>query len=268
VTAFAGLALSFAHQTFGIPEAGAGATRAAAWLQSERSHEAGWGYNGRTGADADSTALAMRLLRRLGEPVRSEDLAFLLEHWHPQGGFSTYRGDDAWGTPHVCVTAQAFRALDPGAQRRLRPALEDFLAKTRLAGGAWPSYWWTTPAYATYGCLALRRQLGLPQSPVSLPTERERAAGFDVAHAWGVAALCGARQDADALHAELMSRQKDDGGWPGGPCLRVTDPACLEPWIKPAGTVYSDEKGILTTAATIVVLGEITESVSLEEAKA
>lgn len=259
VTAFAGLALAFSGRVFGAAGAEEAGRRAAAWLQSQRSYPVGWGYNGRTGADADSTALALRLFHRLALPVAPEDTAFLLDHWKADGGFSTYRRADAWGRPHVCVTTQAFRALDADTRRPLIPSLRGFLAGTRLHGrGGWPAYWWTQPAYSTYGCLALLRELDVPLTACELPRSAQ-ATAFDKAHAWGIAALSGAEADAERLHDELLSSQRGDGAWPGSPCLRVTDPGCADPWRRPKGATYSDG-GVLTTAAVLVVLGEMTDA--------
>ncbi|HMB55517.1 MAG TPA: hypothetical protein VKU40_19515, partial [Thermoanaerobaculia bacterium] len=103
VTAYAGLALAAASTW--RPEAAPAAHRAADFLVERRSYAAGWGYNSKTGPDADSTGLALRLLRATGRPPAAADLSWLLARWR-DGGFATYPRDDAWGEPHPCVTAQ------------------------------------------------------------------------------------------------------------------------------------------------------------------
>src|SRR5262249_15294255 len=127
-----------------------GARRAANWLLDTRSYAAGWGYNGRTGADADSTAWALLLFRALGLQSEARDQDWLVGCWRPEGGFATYNRRDAWGVAHPDVSPVAFLALLPDRAAALRPSFLAYTLRNRLPNGTWPAYWWRTGHYSTY----------------------------------------------------------------------------------------------------------------------
>ena len=66
VTAYVGLALGHVTPHTGAAAAPSAAKRAARWLVTNRPYAAGWGYNGRTRPDADSTAHVIALLQATG----------------------------------------------------------------------------------------------------------------------------------------------------------------------------------------------------------
>lgn len=261
-TAFVGLALAEAADILeGEParRARAAAGGAAGWLLRRRTYPAGWGYNEATGPDADSTAFAIRLLRALGHGVPEADVAWLLARWSGEGGLSTYPRDDCWGCPHPCVTATGYFALPQDERVRLRESLARGLARWTQPDGTWPAYWWRTHWYSTFHFGRLIRRLGVEarfgERP-DLPALEADPPGFDLAWAAGVAAQRGA-PGAAGLLARLLDRQRFDGGWCGGWNLRVTDPACAEPWRVPRGELYLDFRGTITTAGAVAVLTEV-----------
>ena len=261
VTAYVGLALSDHAEVTNDAEAHRAAKRAADWLVSARGQEAGWGYNGRTGSDTDSTAHALLLLRRF-EIACSEDAAWLHGSWQPDGGFATYRRNDAWGIAHPCVTPVAYFALDAGDQRALAEPFQRCVIAARDVDGTWPAYWWHTRHYSTFVNLLALTRLGCDVDramPIATPTgQLAIESAFDVACLAGIAAL---RLGDDRVTHELVelicSMERRSGGWPPGAGLRVTEPDCREPWHRPAGRVYHDVDGVFTTATVLRMLALI-----------
>lgn len=229
--------------------------RAADWLTRHRAYEYGWGFNGVTGPDADSTAWALRLHAALRLVIRDGDVAFLLSHWIDGAGFATYRRPDAWGNPHPDVTPIAALALPPELRGRLRPAIIDVIMRSRRADGSWPSYWWRGCHYSTASNAELLARwevaAGVPIRPdlVAIPTPYS---SLDVACALSTACFFREAPQVRAQLADaLQARQRDDGSWLGGEDLRVTDPGCHRPWLESAGRLYRDVNGLLTTAASL-----------------
>lgn len=257
VTAYVGLALSFVAEWSGDRCAGEAAGCAAAWLAAHRPYPAGWGYNGITGPDADSTALALTLQRRAAIDPLPADEAWLRARRQPGGGFATYEGPGAWGTAHVDVTPATYGALNQIDQAELCDEVVEFLLRTRLPDGTWPSYWWRGNLYSTLAALELLLALGEGER-LATPS---RAAGltiassFELALAIEIASLGGTPglHVADWVQA-LLDQQSADGSWPGGDNLRVTDPACFAPWLEPVGRRYRDQYGLLTTVTVVRAL--------------
>jgi hypothetical protein len=260
VTGFAGLALAQVSRGGAFPAARDAACRAARWLRDARGYSAGWGYNGRTGADADTTGFAIRLLRATGYEIAPADEQCLLGFWRPEGGFATYNAPDHWGDVHCCVTAAAFLALSTAYRTALLPALRAYLHSTRRPDGTWPAYWWRTAHYSTWHHLRLLRRLGMasafPEPSMSPPDDD--ASAFQVAYAFGIEAIRQeSREAARRLLTRLLWQQRADGAWPGSFELRVTEPDCAEPWVAPRGQLYRDRCASVTTASTLMVFSEI-----------
>jgi len=133
----------------------------AAWQWLQERPSAGWGYNGLTPDDADSTAWAIRLAEVVGAGATervARARSFFATHSHAGGGVSTY-GDDAairsfigaspglcfdgWCGPQPCVTAAAAAGGLAG------PAALSYLRAAQADDGHWPSYWWCEDEYAT-----------------------------------------------------------------------------------------------------------------------
>jgi len=258
VTAYIGLALQGAALDGASPAARMAAERAAEWLIGHRPYPAGWGYNGTTGADADSTAHAVALIRAVGIAVPPQDTEWLLDRWQPGGGFATFAGPGSWGCAHLDITPICFRALDTCDQARLRPALLEYLRLSRRADGSWPSYWWRTCFYTTHACLQLIEELEHDSIPVTglaaMHEVNNINSAFDLAFAAGIAALAGQHELRGTLANELLRHQRRDGSWAGAEELRVTDPGCYRPWEQPQGRLYADLKGLMATATSISIL--------------
>lgn len=256
VTAYVGLALvAVEHEHEAARSA---AARAGDWLSGGRQYAAGWGYNGRTGPDSDSTAHALLLLGALGMPRRHADIDWLEQRWHPSGGFSTYSGPGAWGLPHPDVTPLAFLALPEATQRHLRAPLLEYMSRERRSDGTWGAYWWRRCHYSTYwNSLVLQRVD--PGAHVTLALEcdqhdRRIDSSFDLAFAIGLARLAADETLRCERVAAALNAQAEDGSWPGGRDLRVTHHDCRAPWVEPVGEYYEDHARLITTASMLRML--------------
>jgi len=259
VTAYVGLALQTVHRYRAHGCALSAAVRAAAWLCRGRSYPAGWGYNGITGPDADSTAYSLHLLRAVGHTVRDEDVQWLIGRWQPSGGFATYDRPDSWGMAHPDVTPAVFRALPPALQRGLLPGVMQYLLRTRDPDGTWPAYWWRTRHYSTFLNHRLARDLGMriasPCTTVTCEASRRVYSAFDLVFVAANALLdFGLSDSTRALIHILLDLQRSDGSWAGADNLRVTRHDADAPWESPPGRLYTDVNNLITTASAVQML--------------
>lgn len=258
VTAYVGAALARLGRALDHGRALAAAGAAADWLMGQRTYRAGWGYNGLTGPDADSTAMALSLLAELGREVRDQDRRFLLHLWRVDG-VATFPGPGAWGRCHWDVTPWAYLALTRSDRSRLRRDFLRGLRENRGPDGLWRAYWWRTPLYSTFLTLEALGELGLDEPDGTPPRfEGEVDNAFDLACAVGIGRLRGATPaELGPALRRLLDWQQRDGRWPGHPNLRVTDDACYEPWVEPVGEYYRDHEGTITTATALRALAHL-----------
>ncbi|MVN86451.1 hypothetical protein GO986_06700 [Deinococcus sp. HMF7620] len=260
VTAYVGLALHAVSVCPWLPKepryrARTAAQHAAQWLLTHEHPRGGWGYNAAVSADADSTAHALSLLARLGQPIPAGALAILRAHEVDGEGFRTYLWPNpahAWTRPSPDVTAAALRALhDLGdlSTAGLHGAWTVMLAPQQTSEGLWTGFWWTGPAYPTGLTLEVWAASGRPTRPEP-PTLSQTGHAFDLA--WQLRAQQALGQpQAAATTAQLLSRQADDGAWPGAPILRV-------PPAHPASVGFTltarDDRRVFTTASVLRAL--------------
>jgi squalene cyclase len=261
VTAYVGRALAEAGARGPWSEAAEAARRAATWLRDVRAQRAGWGYNARSGADVDSTAHALLLLRAVGAPVEPRDVGWLRAHLRGRGGFATYDRRDAWGVAHPDVTPVALLALLPERQEGLAERVRQFILRQRAPDGSWPAYWWRGRQYSTYWNLRALHALGGCEEaapPGLLGDLRDEAlSAFEQSFVLGCARLLGSPERVThRLTRELLEAQGPEGSWTGAPNLRVTHPDCYRPWEWPDGALYADTCHLMTTASVLSALLE------------
>ncbi|MEP6506544.1 MAG: prenyltransferase/squalene oxidase repeat-containing protein [Betaproteobacteria bacterium] len=254
-----------------LPEGGgrraAAATRAAAqWLQDHPDAGDGWGYNDTVGADADSTAFALRLIVRAGLPVAARHVDRLLSFQRGDGGFSTYGRDEGMGTWGRCqadVSAACGIALlalgarvVPAARRRCL----SFVATQRQPDGLWPSFWWRSPWYATHAALTLMTAAGVALAPLDSSCFRGDDKP-DNPFEWALALECSLlaaaclNRAAAALLSALLTVQQADGSWPSAPVLRLARRDCATPWaVADGGPLFADPQRLFTTATVLRAL--------------
>lgn len=272
VTAYVGWALAQYGKAMQHAPAIQAAQRAASWLQQQKTYAAGWGYHDRTGADADSTALAIALFDSLGWPVPAVAREFLRQQWREEGGLATYPQQGAWGNAHWDVTPLGYLGLSHAAQTELRTSFLHGLQQQRLPGGNWRSYWWRNPHYSTLGTLETLQQLQLAE-PAALPKSDDANTAqasvdnpFDLACVLGSATLRGVAVSclSRPLRA-LLNWQGNDGMWQGSANLRVTTQDCATPWLEARGDYYVDLAGSISTATVLRVLPHILVSLPAEQ---
>lgn len=237
---------------------------AAAWLSEAELPGGGWGYAPVTGPDADSTALAALFLRARGIAAPSA-VRVLLAHQQEDGGFATYTragSHGAWTSSHPEVTAVALLALagEPDAPVGAIDAGTRYLRRVRRPDGRWPSYWWTSPLYATdvaLTCLGAGVDAGW-RSIAEAVRLTPAPTAFDVA----LQVLCLLRLgDADgaSIRAATLARaQSADGSWPSGAVLRLTHRQVIAPWdTVDAGPLFADLRRTFATATAVAALDAV-----------
>ena len=152
VTAYVGLRLLRAETCAPDAEMRPALAAATRYLEGARHRDGGWGYNGKSPPDADSTAQSILFLRAGFGAVTLADYAALARFQLRDGAFATYRrgdGRDGWCRGHPDVTAVALRAMagmlrpDHVRLRRGYARLAGYLARKN----ALASYWWPSPFY-------------------------------------------------------------------------------------------------------------------------
>jgi hypothetical protein len=266
-TAYVGLGLLSAPDAIVPPGRRRALVHAARWLVDRQGEDGGWSYNGACDTDADSTAHAALLLRRLEQRPRVDAAGRLWRFQREDGGFSTYAPsveNGAWGASHADVTPaviEALRASGAEPDPRLGPALA-FLHRSQGADGVWQSYWWSTFLYGTAWNLEVLARQGR-----AFDRERCRARLLAVpldATSFELALLLRSLHALDehgrdaAIVAELHRTQRPDGSWDAAPMLRVTDRRCHAPWQDASpGRLYGDGRRLLTTATVLGALAPL-----------
>ncbi len=236
-----------------------------AWLVGNRTVGGGWGYRTAIEDDADSTALALIALRRQGCPLPEDALRFLgrccladgsvatFPPGHPEGG--------AWTKGTVDVTPIALEAMEPCLSGTAVDKARRFLCRRQQPDGTWPSYWWTTPLYATWTAASwLRPHGGIPRAQALAATLRgycPRDVFENALLVLSAALLDGGARLAPSVR-DFASSQNSDGSWSGAPKLRLTNPKVDAPWTGiDVGPCFADLDGIFTTATVIAALAEL-----------
>ena len=222
------------------------------WLEAARAPQAGWGYNGNTPNDADSTAWSILALRAWGRAVPPDALA-LLQSCMVNGGVSTYAPATGvrpgWSVACADVTAVATPAL--GECGLMEISID------RPSAAVLPrAYWWVSPLYVLaappYGSTR----------GVSPRSSRELSAlleNFEFHGAFECALLLRLKRHhglASHATAECLERlQCGSGLWPPSAQLRLVLSTATEPWRAiDSGPIHCDERGVFTAATALASL--------------
>ncbi|CAN7634989.1 hypothetical protein LJR230_004683 [Trinickia sp. LjRoot230] len=214
----------------------------------------GWGYNRAGGADADSTAWALRFLAACH--VSIDPLPWLNRFVDAGGGVHTFVDDGygSWTDSHDDVAANVGLALLHCAASR--PLAQRIGRRLRAR---WPvqTFWWSTPTYGIAWTLRLLSALGagLPDAEYSNAQTWLRARplatdAFECAHRLMMATLL-----RDERCAEILANQLLDlgllRGWRGAAYLLVPprDDGPLPP-------PNAELRGVLTTSLCVLALSE------------
>lgn len=200
----------------------------------------GWGYNGTTACDADSTAWAVRLLGRGGAA---------LSRYLDEGGRAHTFADavrfGTWAGAHADVTAVAGLALaETGAPRWIVRQMRRATLDDQQPGGSWRAFWWAHDAYATARNLELLAATGGVPPRVGARTRAWLQAAPAPRDAVAAASLLAVAVHAGAPHLParraLLALRRPDGSWPPSPALVDHDQrtgARREPVADAGGTV-------------------------------
>lgn len=229
------------------------------WLVSCRTTGGGWGYNGTTADDADSTGWAILALRDFHRPVPAESLDIIQRCRTVCGGVSTYPPDTApggsWTTGVADVTPVALRALGPEVTLAGRAQSMRFLESVQQPDGTWPSFWWLTPLFGTCRVLEVMDQ---PSRRSTLDQTLRRwypLGSFESALLLACRTSLGSGRRESLLLESLLAAQEAGGSWRGSAYLRLTDPLVDEPWKAiDAGPAFVDQKSVFTTATVLMAL--------------
>lgn len=261
MTAYAARVLARCGKTLENNETTSAALKGAMWLSQNRTYQAGWGFNGMTGPDSDSTAIAIALFDELEMPVLEVDRLFLRDHWRDNDGIATYDGPDAWGSGHWDVTPWGYHGMRTKDRELYRERFMLALRSNQMDNGFWRAYWWRNPYYSTFVTLEVLKRLGITEPIVPFDDSTPSIQidnPFDLGCYIGIENLRDPFDPRIGRHVRaLLDWQNADGSWRCAANLRVTDPACFAPWDNPVGLYYEDEKSTLTTATIAHVLSLI-----------
>lgn len=214
----------------------------------------GWGYNRRSGPDADTTSWVLRFLTARG--LRVEPAGFLTPYIDPGGGVHTFRdsGYGAWTHAHDDVAANAGLALVSTPTARSLVARIERRLVARFPGD---TYWWSTPIYGAAWMLRFIDACGDVSETVHDRARRwiedlpPSDSPFELAHRL-LASRHTERSADESLHVvnRLLDLAGRDG-WPGGSFLLVP-PRGAGPQAAP----NPELRGLLTTAICVAVLSE------------
>lgn len=222
----------------------------------------GWGYHRRAGADADSTAWALRFLAASGGVPSGSAERLLGPYIDVSGAAHTFvePGAGAWATSHPDVTAVTGLALLEGrSSAGLVEGVRRAMINAHEPGAGWRPYWWQTCAYANARAIEFLSASGGTPPPIresliewvgtNVPTSPlETAWMLDVTIALGCPFI---GLNADLL-AALLSTQAGDGGWPSSAHLLV--PPRNDADANAVGP-FADVRRSVTTAGAIAALG-------------
>jgi hypothetical protein len=254
----------------------------------------GWGFNGKTPIDADSTAWCLlALLTSAGGKAEDfvAELQELRQHQDLEtGGFCTFRLENAppipkgsgYCAPASCVTAAAVLAL------RVFNCVEDalrieralgYLWRSREEDGSWRSYWWESAVYSTAIVLRLFSLLGNKRCELGSTRAwlegRQHPDGnwssqpktdpdpFLTSLALGALLDLDVPPNSPSLQRGrdwLLNAQRDDGSWEATPIMKL--PALQDPWEpeKPyAGVVVAGHRRNFVTATVIATLARLSQ---------
>jgi len=270
VTAYVALTISEAKEKgFSTPASEEALRKAVDFLRATKRADGGWAYGvAWNQSDADSTAFAVRVLRREALDFDLSDSIALLKQHEKHGGYSTYvkppyflKECGAWCEPVPDVSANVVMALkETGAEFNESAALE-YLLLQQQPEGCWQAYWWFDKTYGTVFAAEALRELGyagpaLNKAVAWLESSQNADGG------WG-------ENGSDAFSAALALRvlapshglafnhgvdwlllNQVNGGWQSGAVLRVSDP------LNAAGVslVVRDGQSLFSTAAALAAL--------------
>lgn len=253
------------------------------WLQERFRPGEGWGYNRNTSADADSTALSLLALHRMGATPPEGAREALLRFRLPSGGYSAYTDwtldhEQGMGAAEITSTALLAQAETGLVEADLISNTVQILVSQQRDEGGWNAFWWKDDLFATYIALqalnSFVRLATLDQGRDHLPTNVVESAIKAVRDArpsvsaqatpdeafvlglwlssWFAAHGNVYYPSVDRIFWQLRSQQQEDGRWLSVPIRRIARTKLLRPWARSdSGRLYLDSKCLITTTTVI-----------------
>jgi hypothetical protein len=234
------------------------------WLVECRSVAGGWGYNITTENDADATSLAILALRTHNRTIPTEAFQVIRQCQASNGGIATYPLNStlggSWTIGVPDITAIALLALGDSVTQSELTAAITFLQSKQSPDGLWPSYWWLTPLYSTFGALSWLSDMHWLQEVPKLSStllKYQAVGSFEKALLLLCLLRLGLRNHCTSLVEELLIDQQLGGAWESSAFLRLTDRNVVEPWNTiDAGSTFVDQNAVFTTATVLRALAQ------------
>jgi hypothetical protein len=247
---------------------------ASEWLLGHRHSDEGWGFNDKTGSDADSTAHAILFLASCGATIPERSYERLKEFQGRDGGFSTYSlgdGFGSWTISHPDVTPVvllAFLTKHEGIDSIIRQGI-DYVLRQRSPEGLWNSFWWDSPLYSTEKNLMLLNSFNVyPDKDRTLESLLQIRPKNAFERALMISSILYADPRSpplkirELLH-QLLVEQQPDGSWRSEPILRLANNSCSEPWnCRDCCPLFADPHNLFTSAT---VLGSLSKAYELDQ---
>jgi len=263
------------------------------------------GYNEHIIGDADSMNFLVWLHGRHAMDIPPHYMERWMSFMHPNGGWSTYHQETAlreklrlsdeisvagWLMPHNCVTAVAACVLCTLPNTAAREQTLHYLYQQQTPEGYIPSYWWTSPVYATsFTLMAFSTSGKYQQAAATLATwlsDQQRPPGYwenPKAHeasalytALAIRALL--LYDVDRYQEAiqrgihwLLAHQMNDGSWQTNrvlllPATDVIHPEKVAHWRNSSfgvNVMIDDHNRLFTTATVLNTLYQYEQKYAL-----
>jgi hypothetical protein len=242
--------------------------RTADFLERVGQRDGAWGYNRRVAPDLDSTAQALMALQRHGREIDRSWIDFILAQQAPSGGFPTYAptgrsGQPAhgWQAAHPDVTlivTELLRRLGHDAER------ESALLYLRSVGGdVVAPYWWNTRAYTAWASVRAGFEVATASAAGQQMLSQGSSSMPGLSMALSAAAVGSTRPELTTSVTTLLAQQLEDGSWPCGPCLRVTEPTCSSASETAPGRQHAGNRRVLSTAHAVAAVVEASAALGI-----
>jgi len=246
------------------------------WLRNRFRPKKGWGCSKTCEVDAESTALALLALHRMGEPLPQGVCDVLLQCSLPTGGYCRYTGTQT-GQPEI-TAAVLLAYVETGIAEpdEVRDAVVNLLSQQQKRG-EWNAFWWDDDLFAVSRVLQALNSFvqyatssNGDQLPVSLldstvrATRRVRAfissraiPSEPIALGLWLKSWAAAHGDVhfpsvDRILCHLYSLQQKDGRWFSVPLRQAAKTNPHQLWTRShMGGLYLDVQCLITTATVI-----------------
>ncbi len=247
------------------------------WLKDRFRTGEGWGYNKNADTDADSTALSLIALHRIGRTLPEGACDALLRFHLPNSDMDPKQGNNPAEIMSVVLLAQLETNLVEADV--ICNATTSLLSQQRKDGG-WSAFWWKDDLLATYRAVEALNAfvrcatsitlgdhllLNLAKPAVdavrnALPFISARTIPNEPfvlglwLNSWFAANGTLSHPSIGRILYHLHSLQQNDGRWLSVPMRRAAMTSLLSPFISDSDILYLDPQCLITTTTVIAGL--------------